>query len=156
MKLIQSTKGQVIKVCECHYDKVKDYTWSASPQGRKNIKYRAVMGFEGKTILMHRFIMEPPDGMVVDHINGNPMDNRCSNLRICTQAQNSLNNHGAKHNSVSGHKGVYWHKAASKWCAEVVHEGKKHYLGVFKNKLDAVEAYNNKAKELHDLYYVKS
>ena len=100
--------------------------------------------------------MDCPDGMVVDHINGNPMDNRCKNLRICTQAQNSLNNHGAKTGSKSGHKGVYWHKASEKWCAEVVSEGKKHYLGLFKNKLDAAEAYNNKAKELHDSFFVKS
>jgi hypothetical protein len=97
--------------------------------------------------------MDCPDGMVVDHINGNPADNRCKNLRVCTQAQNSLNNHGAKHNSKSGHKGVYWHKAAQKWCAEVVSDGKKHYLGLYKNKLDAAEAYNRKAKELHDSFF---
>lgn len=100
--------------------------------------------------------MNPPDGMVVDHINGNPMDNRCSNLRVCTQAQNSLNNHGAKFNSKSGHKGVYWHKAAQKWCAEVVYDGTRHYLGLYKNKLDAAEAYNNKAKELHSQFFAKS
>lgn len=107
-------------------------------------------------ILMHRFIMDCPKGMVVDHINGNPMDNRCSNLRICTQAQNSLNNRGPKFSSKSGHKGVYWHKAAQKWCAEVVLDGKKYYLGLFKKKLDAAEAYNKKAKELHDSFFVKS
>lgn len=156
MKILPSTQGQTIKVCDCHYDKVKDWRWSALKQGRKRVNYRAVRMGERRLILMHRFIMDCPDGMVVDHINGNPMDNRCKNLRICTQAQNSLNNHGAKTNSKSGHKGVYWHKAANKWCSEVVSNKKKYYLGLFKNKLDAVEAYNNKAEELHKQFFVKS
>lgn len=97
--------------------------------------------------------MDAPPGKVVDHINGDPTDNRCNNLRICTQAQNALNNHRPKHNSVSGHRGVYWHKGAQKWCAEVVYDHKKHYLGLFKNKLDAAEAYHRKAKELYGAFY---
>lgn len=160
MKLIPSTKGQTIKVCDCHYDKVKQWKWSALDQGRLRKSYAAVreqkIGDKYKVILIHRFIMDCPEGMVVDHINGNQMDNRCNNLRICTRSQNNANQRGAKRNSKSGHKGVYWHKAAQKWCAEVVHERKKYYLGVFKNKLDAVGAYNEKAKELHGEFFFKS
>ncbi|MDU9711648.1 AP2 domain-containing protein, partial [Helicobacter pylori] len=70
--------------------------------------------------------------------------------------QNNANQKRAKHNSKSGHKGVYWHKAAQKWCAEVVCDYKKYYLGVFENKLDAVEAYNAKAKELYGDFFSKS
>lgn len=157
MKLIPSTKGQVIKVCDCHYDKIKHWKWSANPRGRKKIQYAfmRMQKIDGRyrTIQLHRFIMDCPEGMVVDHINGDTTDNRCKNLRICTQAQNALNNHGAKEGSVSGHRGVYWHKAAQKWCAEVVYEGRKYYLGLFKNKLDAAGAYKKKAAELHKEFY---
>lgn len=160
MKILPSTKGQTIKVCDCHYDKVKHWKWSALEQGRYVKSYAAVrvQKIDGKNtpILMHRFIMDCPKGKVVDHINGNQMDNRCKNLRICTQSQNNANQRGAKHNSVSGYKGVYWHKSAKKWCAEVVHEHKKYYLGLFVNKLDAAEAYNIKAKELNGEFFAKS
>lgn len=157
MKIIPSTKGQVIKVCDCHYDKVKSWKWSANRRGRGRIQYAfmrmQMIDGRQKCIQLHRFIMDCPEGMVVDHINGDTTDNQCSNLRICTQAQNALNNHAAKYNSVSGHRGVYWHKAANKWVAEVVYDHKKYYLGLFKNKLDAAEAYNQKAKELHGEFF---
>lgn len=159
MRTIKTTKGQSYKICDCHYDMTKGWKWTAFTGGRDKRYYmvrRELIDGRQKTILLHRWVMGMPEGMIVDHINGNGLDNRCKNLRVCTQSQNNANQKGAKHNSKSGHKGVYWHKAAQKWCAEVVFDYKKHYLGVYKNKLDAVEAYNKKAKELYGDFFRES
>lgn len=158
MPIIPTSRGKFVKVCRCHYKLVKGFKWSAFEQGRHSPKkYAAVRQglVDGRvtTILMHRQIMDFPKGKVIDHKNGDPSNNYCNNLRVCTQSQNNLNQKEPKYNSKSGHKGVYWHKGAKKWCAEVVVEHKKHYLGLFKNKLDAAEAYNKKAQELAGEYF---
>src|SRR3954466_3760097 len=64
---------------------------------------------------LHRYLLRPPNGIEVDHINRNPLDNRRSNLRLGTHAQNSRNKF--QKNSPSGFKGVYWAKDKKKWCS---------------------------------------
>lgn len=66
----------------------------------------------------------------IDHINMDRADNRWCNLRAATVSQQRMNRRRQTNNR-SGHKGVYWHKAAQKWVAEVNADGKKHYLGLF-------------------------
>lgn len=109
---------------------------------------------DGKQVgfLMNRFIMDAKPGEMIDHWDGDSMNNACDNLRRCTQVQNNFNQKGPKHNSVSGFKGVYWHKAAKKWAAEVRYDGKKYYLGIFDDVKDAARAYNAKALELDPEY----
>lgn len=161
MKTITLSKGHIAKVCDCHYDKVKNYKWSSVRMGRRAIKWCAVRGthttYKGEHIrtthLMHRDIMQPEDNENVDHIDGDTLNNQCSNLRIVNQSQNNANQIGAKVGSKSGVKGVYWHKGAKKWCAEVVHLKKKYYLGVYDTLEEARQARNSKAKELHGEYY---
>lgn len=152
---IPSTKGQIIKICECHYDKVKHWKWSAklhSYPGSLPVKYipYRMQRIDGKNvgILMNRFIMDAKPGEMIDHEDGQSMNNACDNLRRCTPTQNTFNQKGPKHNSKSGYKGVYWHKAAEKWCAGVRYNNKKYYLGIFDDVKDAARAYNVKALEL--------
>ena len=97
-------------------------------------------------LFVHRLIMDAPKGMHVDHINGNPLDNRKSNLRICTHAENS-NNTGPRKNNTSGYKGVYWAKRNKRWLAQITHNGKQVYIGHYKDKEEAARAYDAKAKE---------
>tara|TARA_R110000824_G_scaffold396554_1_gene598108 strand:- start:1212 stop:1535 length:324 start_codon:yes stop_codon:yes gene_type:complete len=99
---------------------------------------------------MQRFIMDAPKGMQVDHINRNPLDNRKSNLRICTNAENSYNT-GPQKNNTSGYKGVSWRKDAKKWTAYIGHAPKSH-LGYFDTPEEAAKARDAKAKELHGEY----
>ena len=91
--------------------------------------------------------MMPPDNMVVDHINHDTLDNRRSNLRICTHKQNLANR--KKHKlATSKYKGVRRINRKTPWEAEI--SGK--YIGVFKTEKEAALAYNTKAKELFDQY----
>ena len=90
--------------------------------------------------------MNAPKGMVVDHIDGNGLNNRKSNLRICTKAQN-VHNSRPRTNTSSKYKGVFWNKANKKWSA-TIHKGDKWtYIGGFDDEKEAARAYDRKAAE---------
>lgn len=95
---------------------------------------------ERKKVSLHRFIMNEPVGMDVDHINGNSLDNRRSNLRACTHAQNMQNMKLSKSNK-SGYRGVYWDKQCGKWRSRFSANGKMVEVGTFHDKYEAVLAY---------------
>jgi hypothetical protein len=101
----------------------------------------------GKAIYMHLEIMSAPDGMEVDHMNGNGLDNRRENLRLCTRAQNRMNS-VKRIGKSSTFKGVYWHKNCRKWRASLKLDGKEIHIGYFNTELEAAEAYDEKALEL--------
>lgn len=83
---------------------------------------------------LHRLITQPPEHLVVDHINGNRLDNRRANLCICTVAENNQNQK-AKANSA---RGVSWYPKYQQWMAKVTLDGKQHTLGYFKDYIEAV------------------
>jgi len=101
-------------------------------------------------IRLHRAILGLiyGDGKIVDHINGNGLDNRRCNLRLCNNSQNAANSKLYSNNS-SGLKGVHWHKLKQKWSATIRFKGKKLHLGYFKSKIKARKKYLKKAAELH-------
>ena len=95
---------------------------------------------------MHRVILKTPKGMDTDHRNGDGLDNRRCNLRICTKSQNSINRK-MQSNNTSGYRGVYWHKRDKKWLAHIKIDGKKINFGYCSTKEQAAEAYNEAAKK---------
>jgi hypothetical protein len=97
---------------------------------------------------MHRLILDPPVGVQVDHRNGNGLDNRRSNLRLATAAQNQHNQH-ARRGGSSRFKGVDWNLARRKWRAHVKVNGRKRYLGSFDDELDAAAMYDWAAGYYH-------
>jgi len=102
-----------------------------------------------RTVKMHRQILDIKDSkVIVDHIDGNGLNNQRRNIRACSAAQNAMNR-GVQKNNVSGIKGVYWHKRAKKWYAFIMLDQKKIYIGSFGSKEAAANAYNERAKELH-------
>jgi hypothetical protein len=104
-----------------------------------------------KTYLMHREIMNPQNGFVVDHINHDKLDNRRVNLRVCTQQKNTANR--IKINGcTSKYKGVSWNKKNKNWNSEIMYNNKAIWLGCFKNEHDAGIAYNKKAIEIYGEY----
>lgn len=111
-------------------DKVRGYKWGLRKTGYV---------ISGGGIFLHRLIMNPQDDMVIDHINHDPLDNRKSNLRICTQQQNMMNNEIRKNNT-SGVTGVHFDKSRNKWMAYITYNNRRIFLGYFNNKEDAIEA----------------
>lgn len=102
---------------------------------------RGEVGGKRKRISMSRLIMSPvPYGLQVDHINNNPLDNRRSNLRLCTPIENSRNRRCQR---PGRYKGV--HKNNSNWMAVIKTGGYLHYLGTFTTTTEAAKAYNTAA-----------
>jgi hypothetical protein len=105
-----------------------------------------VGGKQIRTETLHRFLV--PGAEEVDHRNENGLDNRKENLRPATRSQNQ-HNRSCYRSSRSGVKGVYWHKAAGKWAAQISLDGRQRGLGLFVEIEDAKSAYASAAAELH-------
>lgn len=129
-----------------------DYKWlsalswyaSITSSGKAYIKCHA----RPKNLYMHRLITNCPSGMCVDHIDGNSMNNRRSNLRICRQSDNSKNRKRPKSNS-SGYAGVWWYETNKRWLAFVDLAYKRLLVGCYADKFSAAEARDFGAIMLH-------
>lgn len=93
------------------------------------------------TTYLHRFIIDAPRGSIVDHANGDTMDNRRSNLRIASHQQNMSNSQRRKTNT-SGYKGVQLRCDGKKWLARIQVNKKTIHLGSFETREDAARAYD--------------
>jgi hypothetical protein len=150
MKEIQLTQGKVALVDDDIYEYLNQWKWYASKLSGKFYARRSVRinkKYAGY-LLMHRFIMNPDIGLVVDHQNGNTLDNRKCNIRICTYSENRMNSVKTIYNK-SGYKGVHWHKLGKKWVSTIEINKTKHYLGLFCEIKEAAKAYNNAAIKFH-------
>lgn len=118
---------------------VMGYNWRHHPKG-----YAAC-----KDGLMHRLITEAPRGTQVDHVNGDRLDNRRTNLRLATNGQNQANRKMAPHSS--RFKGVHrqnsmWYP----WVATIRHDGNKpRRIGTFADEVKAAKAYDAEARIHH-------
>lgn len=140
---IALTQGYLALVDADDFEWLNQYKWTALVTGGN---VYAIRNEKGKVILMHREIMQPPKGMVVDHIDGHGWNNLRLNLRTCTRRQNLCNTR--PRGGRSQYKGVRYEKRREKWIAEITHKGKKHYLGAFDDEIEAAKAYDRKAVEL--------
>jgi len=153
VKEIALTKGYVAIVDDEDFDLVKGLTWCCSLSGLTlNYPY-AITTVECRRVRMHRLIagLEPGDKRVVDHINGDTLDNRRKNLRIVTSQQNSWNSRAPRgRKKDSRFKGVQ--KARNKWRATIWQNGRKYHLGVFHSERAAALAYKRAARKLRGEY----
>ena len=131
VKLI-TVKGEEILIDRIDYDKIKEYYWSINSQGY------AISVINGKHKRIHLMILDKPNGFVVDHINGNNLDNRRSNLRICTYKENARNVRVSK-NSKTGYLGISLTKFG-RYRARITVDGKEVRLGNYENLEDAIKA----------------
>ena len=127
---------------------VAKYNWNAQVRRHTCYAYTAI----GRGVVgMHRYIMGARRGQIVDHVNGNGLDNRRSNLRFATASQNRMNASKSRAQSTtSTYKGVYYEKGGKRtkrWRARIDISGTKTDLGRFLTEAEAARAYDNAAKE---------
>lgn len=127
---------------------LNDVSWYYDKQGYASRNIRLQKNKYQRATL-HRCIMNTPKNLFTDHINGNTLDNRLSNLRICSRYENARNCKQRQNKKTSKFKGVYQHSSAKKWVAEITFEHKSIYLGLFKTEQLAREAYDQASIEIH-------
>lgn len=143
--------GYEVIIDDKNFNKVNQYNWRLSSK-KGGIYFEA-----GKTkrlpkrIYLHRFLINCPDNLLCDHIDGNTLKCTEDNLRPATYSQNNQNRKLSKVNK-SGYKGVSWNKVNKKWEANIKYNGKTIYLGYYDDPKDAHKAYCEKAKELFGAY----
>ncbi len=129
----------------CDYPEISKYKWRASRHGPT--VYASCVK-RGKVVYMHRMILRARKGCLVDHIDGNGLNNRRCNLRVCTHQQNRAN--VGPRGGVSRFVGVG--RMRDKWQARITFRGKVFHLGTFDDEVEAAKARDRKAYELHGEY----
>ena len=140
------------KVDPGDYERLRKYEWLA----RKGInsfyaRRRVPTGKakKEKLVYMHQMVIEVPEGMVIDHVNQDGMDNRSGNLRPATHSQNLYNRKKRSGATQSKYKGIYWRKKVRKWQASIKCNKKRIELGYFRDEIEAAKAYDRAAKKYH-------
>jgi hypothetical protein len=148
MKLIPLTQGRLAEVDDEEYDALSKFKWYFMQVGYAARTDRSTK----KLVYMHREIVGAENGRQVDHISGDKLDNRRSNLRIATNQENHFNM-GLRRDNTSGAKGVCWHKKARKWMARVHINGKDIHLGLFADKNEAITVRRSAAQKYQGEFF---
>lgn len=138
---LQLAKGLTCQIDEDDAPRVKVHRWAMRRSGRPYVCASIKQvdgGFKG--VLLHRFILAAPPGVYVDHIDGNPLNNTRSNLRLATAKQNAANRRSANKGRFIGVSAV-----AGGFKAMVCPSGLDIFLGIFEDEDTAADAYNQAA-----------
>jgi hypothetical protein len=149
MKEIQLTKGYTAHVVDELYNYLMGFSWYALDDKRGHVyAVTNIRRRDGRyrNILMHRLIMKARKGQLVDHIDGNTLNNTRENLRICSHSENQWNSNLSW--GKSKYRGVTWCKHHGKWRARIGFHGEKICIGYFDCEIEAARAYDVKALEL--------
>lgn len=139
-RLFIKNKRKYVLVDSFIYPLIESFGWYIHHTGYAYAK------FGERNIQLHRLIMMAPSELCVDHKNQNKLDNRFCNLRLCPKGHNSFNMPKQRNNK-SGFKGVSYHKHNKRWVAYIGkrQKGNGFYIGSFKTKQEAAQAYNLEA-----------
>jgi hypothetical protein len=154
-KLTQKRLKEVLK----YYPSLGIFRWRTREGRKKNIiagyknsRGYIVIGIDGKTYYAHQLAFLYIHGYLpengIDHIDGNPSNNKIKNLREVSH-QCNMRNTGNRINNTSGVKGVYWNKRDNKWRAQICINGEVKYLGIYKNFDNAVKTRYQAEKKLN-------
>lgn len=143
-----------VLIDDADYEKISGVKWHIYMYGKE--LWYASGRKNRKTVYMHRYILDAPLGLSVDHMNGNGLDNRRSNLRTCLHQQNLSNQRHQRRDTYSQYKGVTYNKnkVAQKkpWIAQIKAFQKHYGLGYFATEVEAARAYDEAAKRFFGEY----
>lgn len=153
MRKIPLSRNQFALVDDDDYDWLMQWKWYADAFGYA-LRHGKVSDGERnrKNIWMHREIMQAPQGMDVDHINMNRLDNRKENLRICDRSRNKGNVKKRRDGRASRFKGVGRARHTQLWRARITKNGREMHLGWFDTEIEAALAYDAKAREIFGVF----
>lgn len=143
-KEIPLSKGKVAVIDDCDYHRLSEYEWYCLDPPKSKTFYAARNLPGGGMTSMHRAIMGDPDGKCVDHVDGDGLNNRRENLRVCSHKEN-IRAQRPQEGRSSQYRGVSWYKRLEKWRAAIKVDGKEIWLGVFREEDEAAEAYDRAA-----------
>lgn len=153
MKTISLNKGYVAIVDDEDFENVSRLKWCITSLNPDKPARKVYARHSSRCVLMHRFILNAPKGIHIDHINHDTLDNRKINLRLCTVSEN-LRNRGPERTNKSGFKGVYWNTRDKVWRAQIKLHQQVKPLGTFRFPQDGAMAYDRAAIQLHGEFAV--
>lgn len=142
MKTIPIHGGKNAQVDDEAFDGLSAFKWHLSDSG-----YAVRADYSSgslKIVRMHRQIFGAREGQLIDHRDGDRLNNQIANLRLCSRAENLMNQQPLR-GTTSRFKGVYWLKANGKWRAKIKANGKCICLGLFTDEIEAAKAYDRAA-----------
>lgn len=137
--IIELSQGKLATIDISDLEQVNTYKWYLTSKGYAETKIRTEQN-KRKSVRMHRYILNADPCYQVDHIDGNPLNNKRSNLRLVTHRQNLQNRH---HKKSSKYPGVSWDWNTHKWKAQITVNRKNLYLGVYQTEEQAYQIYKN-------------
>ena len=146
---IKLTRGYYALVDESDFERLNRHKWQVNVRnGRPRQAGRTERrNQKSRYLTMHRVIMNPPEHMIVDHINRNPLDNRRANLRLSTPQQNSWNRSCPRNSKGSKYTGVSLDRDGQKWRVRIVIDGESRFLGYYDDEKAAAMAFDKAARK---------
>lgn len=153
---IKLTRGKYAIVDVDDFERVNQYRWHCTNFGyaRRTASKMSEKGRKRVAICMHNVVCPVPEGMTVDHIDRNRVDNRKANLRAVTRRQNTWNRKFVKKGSKTRYTGIHWNKKVKKWNVRLRIEGRRQSFGYYADEVEAAKAYDRAAKKCRREYAV--
>lgn len=146
-----STAGSFLVDVGDYEQYVRPFRWNVNSVTRNRVYSSAHIpsGSGNSSVLLARFLMDPPQGAEIDHVNLDPLDNRRSNLRVVTRKENEENRPAINNRGRSSFRGVHFDSTTERWRAEVMHFGKRHKSPRFDSESEAIAWVFEKRAELY-------
>ena len=151
---IKLTRGKYAIVNVEDFEWLNQYKWHCSYHGyaKRAVYKRTGKGRRQVEIYMHKLLCPVPDGMIVDHINRNSLDNRRENLRAATQKQNVWNRKFIRKRGKTRYNGIRWDKNKEKWQVRLTINGRRKSFGYYADEIEAAKVYDRVAKKYRGEY----